>query len=244
VISSDEFTATMSTLLEVLPMQRRLTEAGLVMLWETFPASAKADLTVAVLRFCVSQRLLDPAPPKELAPHLALLRYAYPLEHDRPVTDRGLRADLRERMAFGDRFHDPAPARHEQAPPERPRLPGGGHQWHPSELDPAQLRRHVQRVEGAVQRIRAKGADGREWKPSQLAQGRWWFERALAGFWPLECDDAGIAAAWILRNGKWADDLLKRALTGKTPALPAAEGVPVGAIFGGVGGGDREAPSW
>jgi hypothetical protein len=255
-ITMRDFAPAMGFLCEMLPMQRALSDEALAMAWETVPNGAKIHLTRESLAFAVKQRLVDPAPPKEQALHIALLRYVFPVERtvrrergeevnsDRVILENGPRADLAERMGAPDRFHDPAPARHEQAPPERPRLPGGGRQWHPSELDPAQLRSHVQRVEVAVQRIRAKGADGREWKPAQLAQGRWWLERALAGFWPMECDDGGIAAAWVLRNGTWADDLLKRALAGKAPVLPAAEGVPVGAIFGGVGGGDREAASW
>jgi hypothetical protein len=243
VITLEEFQAAVTSLLQLLPMQRPLTAPALVLAWDTFPAPAKRDLTGEVLRYCVSQRLLDPAPPKELAPHLALLRYAYPLEHDRPITERGLRADLAERMSAPDRFHDPAPVRHEQAPPERPRLPGGGRQWHPSELDPAQLRSHVQRVAVAVQRLRDRGMDRRAWKPERLAQGRWWFERALQGFWPMECDDSGIAAAWVLRNGTWADELLKRALAGEAvTATVDVVPVPVGGILGGMGG--QEVQPW
>ena len=236
MITLEEFQAAVTSLLQLLPMQRPLTAPALVLAWDTFPAPAKRDLTGEVLRFCVSQRLIDPAPPKDLAPHLALLRYAYPLEHDRPITERGLRADLAERMAFGDRFHDPAPVRHEQAPPERPRLPGGGRPWHPSELSPEALRNHVQRVEVAMQRIRDRGMDGRNWKPDQLAQGKWWFEKALQGFWPLECDDGGLATAWLLRNGTVADALVAKALACEAPALPPGGGLAIGGILGGMGG--------
>ena len=239
-ITSDEFTATISTLLEVLPMQRRLTEAGLVMLWETFPLTAKQQLTGGILRFCASQRMLDPAPPKELAPHLSLLRYAYPLEADRPVVERGLRPDLRQRMAEPDRFHDPAPAREErQAASDRaPRLPGNSKPWHPDRLTADQRRAHVLRVAESARRVIAQGPDERTWTSAQLQQGAWWFGRALQGFWLLEVDDGGIAKAWLARNPAWAERLIEEALAGTAPQLPPAEGLAV--AFSAIGTGGRE----
>jgi len=228
MITLEEFQAAITSLQQLLPMQRPLTPAALVLAWDTFPASAKRDLTGEVLRFCVGQRLMDPAPPKELAPHLALLRYAYPLENDRPATERRLRADLAERMAAPDRFHDPAPVRHEQAPPQRPRLPGGGRAWHPSEMTAQQHAAHLERVAAAMQRLRERGDDGRGWKNTdpRLAQGHWWFQRCLDGFWPLEADDGGIAGAWILANGRQADALLQQAQSAPG-VLPPAEGLAV-----------------
>ena len=233
MISLEEFQAAITSLQQLLPMQRPLTPSALVLAWDTFPASAKQDLTGELLRFCVGQRLMDPAPPKELAPHLALLRYAYPLELDRPITGRGLRADLAERMAAPDRFHDPAPVRHEQAPPQRPRLPGGGRAWHPNEMTAQQHAAHLDRVAAAMQRLRERGDDGRDWKATdpRLAQGRWWFERCLDGFWPLEADDGGIASAWILANGRLADGRLADELLQQAQSapgvLPPGEGLAV-----------------
>jgi hypothetical protein len=241
VITLEEFQAAVTSLLQLLPMQRPLTAPALVLAWDTFPAPAKRDLTGEVLRYCVSQRLLDPAPPKELAPHLALLRYAYPLEHDRPITERGLRADLAERMSAPDRFHDPAPVRHEQAPPERPRLPGGGRPWNPSELSPEALRAHVERVEAAMQRIWAGGMDGRSWEPGHLAWGRFAFGRALQGLWPLEADSP--ASAWILRNPTQAAEMLEQARAGLLQAAPVVDVVPVGSVLGSFRAG-REAAPW
>jgi hypothetical protein len=43
----------------------------------------------------------------------------------------------------------------------------------------------------------------------------------LQGFWPLECDGGGLAAAWVLRNGRWADQLLEAAADGNLKAPPA-----------------------
>jgi hypothetical protein len=237
VITLEEFQAAITSLLQLLPMQRPLTPAALVLAWDTFPASAKRDLTGEVLRFCVGQRLMDPAPPKELAPHLALLRYAYPLENDRPATERRLRSDLAERMAAPDHFHDPAPVRHEQTPPpERLRLPGGGRQWHPSQMTAEQHAAHLRGVAAAMQRLRDRGDTGRGWKAddSRLAQGRWWFQRCLDGFWPLQAaDDGGIAGAWILANGRLADDLLQQAQSAPG-LLPPAEAVVAGLSLQGV----------
>ncbi len=236
MITLEEFQAAIASLLQLLPMQRPLTPAALVLAWDTFPASAKRDLTGEVLRFCVGQRLMDPAPPKELAPHLALLRYAYPLENDRPATERRLRSDLAERMAAPDHFHDPAPVRHEQTPPpERLRLPGGGRQWHPSQMTAEQHAAHLRGVAAAMQRLRDRGDTGRGWKAddSRLAQGRWWFQRCLDGFWPLQADDGGIAGAWILANGRLADDLLQQAQSAPG-LLPPAEVVVAELVLQGV----------
>jgi len=236
VITLEEFQAAITSLLQLLPMQRPLTPAALVLAWDTFPASAKRDLTGMVLQFCVIQRLMDPAPPKDLAPHLALLRYAYPLENDRPATERRFRADLAERMAAPDRFHDPVPMRHEQAPPPRRlMLPGSGRQWHPSQMTIEERAAHIQGVAAAIQRLRDGGGlpQGRGWRPDdlRLAQGRWWFQRCLDGFWPLEADDGGIAGAWILENGRLANDLLQQAQS--APALlPPVEGLAVAGLTG------------
>jgi len=235
VITLEEFQAAITSLLQLLPMQRPLTPAALVLAWDTFPANAKRDLSGMVLQFCVIQRLMDPAPPKELALHMALLRYAYPLENDRPATERRLRADLVERMAAPDRFHDPAPVRHEQAP-QRPRLPGSGRQWHPSQMTAEERAAHIQGVAAAMQRLRDGGGlpQCRGWRPDdlRLAGGRWWFQRCLDGFWPLEAmDDGGIAGAWILANGRLADELLQQAQS--APALlPLAEGLAVAGLTG------------
>ena len=224
MINIKQFHAAVTSLMQLLPMSKQLTGSALTMAWDTFPERAKLDLSDEILLFAVQQRLLDPAPPKDLAPHLALLRYAYHLENDRPIVERGLRPDLVRRMAAPDRFHDPAPARQEQAPPRQPQLPAGATQWHPDHMTTEQRRAHVRGVASAVSKVRARGMDSRTWSPEQLAQGRWWFERSLQGFWPLEADDGGLAAAWILRNGRWADQLLEAAADGNLKA-PAAEAV-------------------
>ena len=233
MINIKQFHAAVTSLMQLLPMSKQLTGSALTMAWDTFPERAKIDLTDEILLYAVQQRLLDPEPPKGVAPHVALLRYAYPVDRtvrrergeevtsDQPIVERGLRRDLAQRMAAPDRFHDPAPARQEQAPPRQPQLPAGSSQWHPDHLSTEQRRAHVRAVASAVSKLRERGMDSTTWRPEQLAQGRWWFEKALQGFWPLEADDGGIAAAWILQNERLADQLLEAAADGNLKAPPA-----------------------
>ena len=234
MITIEDFQVALSSLVQLLPRQRTLEPDALVTAWSKFPERAKIDLTDEILLYAVQQRFLDPEPSKELPIHLNLLRYCYPVNRiirrergeelifDQPMCDRGLRRDLAQRMAAPDQFHEPGPVRQELlAPPQQPQLPAGSTQWHPDHLTPEQRRAHVQGVAAAVARLRAKGVDSRAWKPEQLAQGYWWFERALQGFWPMECDDGGIAAAWVLRNGSRADQLIQAALDGTAAAAPA-----------------------
>ncbi len=235
MISLQQFQVAITSLMQILPMAKPLSAAALVMAWDTFPDRAKLDLTDEILLYAVQQRVLDPEPPKGMAPHVALLRYAYPVDRtirrergedvisDQPLVDRGLRKDLAQRMAAPDRFHDPAPARQEQAPPQQPQLPAGSSQWHPDHLSTEQRRAHVLGVATAVSKLLNRGIDSRTCSLDKLAMGRWWFERALEGFWPLECDDGGVAAAWILRNGRLALQLLEAAADGTAKATPAEE---------------------
>ena len=242
MITIEDFQVALSSLVQLLPRQRTLEPDALVTAWSKFPERAKIDLTDEILLYAVQQRFLDPEPSKELPIHLNLLRYCYPVNRiirrergeelifDQPMCDRGLRRDLAQRMAAPDRFHEPGPVRQELlAPPQQPQLPAGSTQWHPDHLTPEQRRAHVQGVAAAVARLRARGMDSRAWRPEQLAQGYWWFERALQGFWPMECDDGGIATAWVLRNGSRADQLIQAALDGTAAAAPA-EGLVAGFV--------------
>jgi hypothetical protein len=105
MITADFFNSTITCLSEVLPFGKRLSVEAAGILWITFPAAAKADLTPGMLQFAVTQRLLDPDPPKEVPIHIGLLRYCYRLENGTPNVAWGLKADLRERMARPDVFH-------------------------------------------------------------------------------------------------------------------------------------------
>ena len=171
-----------------------------------------------------------------LALHIGLLRYVFPVERttrrergeevnaDMVILEHGPRYDLPQRMSQPDRFHDSGPAR--QAPPPAPatakRLTASGF-WNPSMLTPEQLRAHVQKVAEQVERVRAMGDPGTSLTKAQATTARVIFERALQGFWPLHHDN--IAALWVLRNRKWADDLIQIALAGDTPTPPSGEAV-------------------
>ena len=229
MITIEEFQAALTGLSQVLPMSRQMTAPALVIAWDTTPITAKQQLTPQSLAFAVSQRAMDPSPPKEVPLHLSLLRYVYPLRNDCAEVERGLRVDLAQRMAQPDRFHDPAPAREEHTPASARRLTASGF-WHPSMLNPEELRAHAQKVAEQVERVRAKGDPGTTMTAAQSASGRVLFERALQGFWPLHHDN--IAALWVLRNRKCADELIQLALEGNTPAPPPGEAV-VAQLVGG-----------
>jgi hypothetical protein len=222
MITIEEFQAALTGLSQVLPMSRQMTAPALVIAWDTTPITAKQQLTPQSLAFAVSQRAMDPNPPKEVPLHLSLLRYLYPLRNDCAEVERGLRPDLAQRMAQPDRFHDPAPARDEHAPASARRLTASGY-WHPSMLTREQLRAHVQKVAEQVERVRAQGDPGTCLTTAQEATARVIFRRALQGFWPLHHDN--IAALWVLRNRKWADEMILFALAGNTPAIPPGEAV-------------------
>lgn len=250
-ITMRDFAPAMGFLCEMLPMQRALTDEALAMAWETLPNAAKIQVTRESLAFAVKQRLIDPQPPKEQALHVSLLRYLFPIDRtirrergeevasDRVLIEAGLRPDLAERMAQPDRFHDPAPVRQEQAAAadRTPRLPGGGRPWHPSMMTPEQRRDHVLVVAGQTEAVIAGRPDGRAWNGGQLAQGHWWFQRALEGFWSLKADEGGLAAAWIQRNAGQARAMVAEALSGAeqptAAALVAADFVGAGQEVGG-----------
>ena len=249
-----DFIPAMGFLCEMLPMQRALSDEALAMAWETMPNGAKLHLTRESLAFAVKQRLVDPAPPKEQALHVALLRYVFPVERtirrergeevnsDRVILENGPRADLAERMAAPDRFHEPGPVRPELlALPEQRRLPAAATIPHWARMTPEELRAHVDQIAAVMQRVWARGMDGRVWPPAALTLGRFAFSRALQGVWPLDPDSA--SSAWILRNPERAAEMLEQAKAGLLQAAPVVDVVPVGAVFGSLRGG-QEAQPW
>lgn len=231
MITIEEFQAALTGLSQVLPMARQMTAPALVIAWDTTPITAKQQLTPQSLAFAVSQRAMDPSPPKEAPLHLSLLRYLYPLRNDCAEVERGLRPDLAQRMAQPDRFHDPAPARDEHAPVSARRLTASGY-WHPSGMTPEQRHAHILKVAEQVAHVRAKGDPGTCLTTAQETTARVIFERALQGFWPLHQDN--IAALWVLRNRRWADELIQIALAG-APALPSGEAVVTQLVGGSTG---------
>jgi hypothetical protein len=242
MITDLDFAVSMGFLAEMLPMQRALTPEALAMAWETLPPAAKSGLTSASLAFAVKQRLLDPMPPRDVALHIGLLRYVFPVDRtirrergedvtgDLVVLERGPRTDLARRMADPDRFHDPAPAREEHAPASARRLTASGF-WHPSQLTPEERRAHVEKVARQVELICAKGDPGDQLTASVLKSARRLFERALQGFMPLHHDN--IAAIWVLRNRSVAEAMIEAARAVDTPQIPPGEAV-VAQLIGGI----------
>ena len=251
MITIEDFQVALSSLVQLLPLQRALDPAALLLAWDTFPERAKLDLSGEILLYAVQQRFLDTEPPKGLAPHVNLLRYVYPVDRtirrergedvisDQPMVERGLRRDLAQRMAAPDRFHEPGPVRQEQlAPAEQPRLSAADTIPHWARMTTEELRAHVDQVAGVMQRVWASGMDGRSWEPGTLAWGRFAFGRALQGVWPLDPDSP--SSAWILRNPTQAADMLEKAKAGLLQAAPVVDVLPVGSVLGSLRGSKRE----
>jgi hypothetical protein len=88
----------------------------------------------------------------------------------------------------------------------------------------------VRGVADAVARLRASGIDdgtlingsmGDASVLSQLNVGRFLFEKSLQGVWPMNFEAMKLSAAWVLRNPRWADDLITLALGGELkPVAP------------------------
>lgn len=234
MIQVEEFEIVMSGMQQLFPMDKRLTPLAMVAAWDTFFDRAKLDLDSEMLLYAVQQRTLDPDFPRETPPHIALLRYLYPVKRstrsergqevvtDLPMFERGLRRDLASRMADPSRFHELVDQRPERTPVEVRRLPPGvteGNQ--PWQMSTAQRQAHVERIAQTVARLRAQAIDDCVWTPAQLKVGRWWFEKALQGFWTMEIDGATLAVAWAVRNPAWADELIALARSGELkPAAP------------------------
>jgi hypothetical protein len=91
MIESEHFFAALHVLSEVLPYQKQLSPETRGALWELFPPEAKQDLTAADLQWAVSQRLIDPNPPREMAISFVFLHYLYPKRDGWPALDAGPR---------------------------------------------------------------------------------------------------------------------------------------------------------
>ena len=91
MIKSEHFFAALHVLSEVLPYQKQLSPETRGALWELFPPEAKRDLTPADLQWAVSQRLIDPNPPREMAVSFVFLHYLYPKRDGWPAFDAGPR---------------------------------------------------------------------------------------------------------------------------------------------------------
>jgi len=117
------FTLGMRTVSAVLPYGKKLLDDEIKFIWLTLPQTVKDQVSDEMWGYACSQRLLDPAPDKELALHIQLLRYLYRNRDGQPAFDWGLKQDLSQRMAMGGQFH-PAVLPPGDPTPMPPQLPG------------------------------------------------------------------------------------------------------------------------
>lgn len=224
------FIETMTYLLELLPMQKALSEDGKVMLWQTFPATAKLDLTRESLQYAAGQRMLDPEPPKEIPLHLSLLRYLYPLENNRGAVERGLRPDLAERMKRPEVFHDPQPVRHEQKLAHELRRIAPSGYWTPSMMSDEQKQNHLEAIKRQVEELDLDPTSD-PLTIQQLIEGKKWFKDALKGYWTLKADAGGIAKGWVARNRRESMRLIHEAMGLEVPTEEQQEQTTARAAF-------------
>jgi hypothetical protein len=236
MIEVEEFQAFMSGMQQLNPMAKTLTASALVTAWGLFPSRAKLDLDSEMLLYAAQQLTLDPDRPRDIELHVVIMRYLYPVRRSTrtergqevvtllPLYERGLRHDLAHRMANPEQFHELVRTLPEHTPADAlPLVAASDHcqPWQPSQRPPQQRQAHVQGIVQAVERLRAHGVDDREWTPAQLKLGRWWFEKALQGYWSMDQDGSAIAAAWVLRNPALADELIVLAREGELkPVAP------------------------
>ena len=246
MINCEEFMAFMSGMQQLNPMAKVLSETALVTAWKSFPERAKLDLDDEMMLYAFQQLTLDPDRPREVEVHMALLRYLYPVKRSTrterrqevvtilPIYDRGLRHDLAHRMANPEQFHELVRTLPEYTPTEVPRLGPGvteGNQRQPWQMTEAQRQAHIESIAQTVAGLRAQAIDDCVWTPAQLKVGRWWFEKALQGFWTMKTDGAILAVAWAVRNPAWADELIALARSGELK--PAAFDQVVAEFVGG-----------
>lgn len=125
MLSPPHFIDLLAGLVESLPHQKTLSERGLAFAWSSFPEQAKRQLEPVHLAYACNQRILDPEPRQQLAIHIQLLAYLYPLEAGVPMVDRGLRPDLPLRMERPQVFHPLSIYQAHQAPALIPAPPVG-----------------------------------------------------------------------------------------------------------------------
>jgi len=230
VINDAIFLETITYLLELLPMQKALSDDAKIMLWHTFPATAKLDLSRESMVYAAGQRMLDPEPPKEIPLHLSLLRYLYPLENNRGAVDRGLRSDLADRMKRPEVFHDPQPVRHEQKSAHELRRIAPSGYWTPDMMSDEQKQNHLEAIKRQVEELDLDPMSD-PLTIQQLIEGKKWFKDALKGYWTLKADAGGIAKGWVARNRRESLRLIHEAMGIEVPTEEQQEQVTARAAF-------------
>ena len=101
----ENFRQVLTALTSALPFAKPLGEEAWLLLWLSFPDHAKQHVSPDMWIYAARQRLMDPAPAKDVAIHIQLLRYLYRLENGIPNMEWGLKYDLLARMEKSG-FHD------------------------------------------------------------------------------------------------------------------------------------------
>ena len=105
MLTPDTFGPVLADLSELLPFAKSLSGSATGLAWESLPKQAKLDLEPSQLVYAAQQLQLDPEPLRDKPLHIQLLRYVYPVTNGSPDCSRGLRPDLRARMAHPGIFH-------------------------------------------------------------------------------------------------------------------------------------------
>jgi len=99
------FTQVLKTTYKISPYGKTLDENDLATLWLMLDPIIISSVTDEMWAYAANQYLLDPKPSKDLAVHIAMLRYLFRNENGMPNYTWGLKDDLSERMANGHRFN-------------------------------------------------------------------------------------------------------------------------------------------
>jgi hypothetical protein len=214
MISEQEFTSSLVCALEMLPMMRQLSPMTLATIYVQLPKKVIQELSLMIMQYAIKQRMIDPYPPKDMAFHMQLFRYIYPIEDDIAILACGLRQDLKDRMSNPNIFHDPSPKREEFMSRSHDdfRLPSSAY-WHPSRMTIDEWRKHFKTLQVQVSLVSEENIE--PMAIEQLLQGKKLYEQALAGFWLLNIDEGKIATNWIARNKNLAQEMLTDAMNAK-----------------------------
>jgi hypothetical protein len=217
MISEQEFTASLVSASEMLPMMRQLSPITLATIYIQLPKKVINEMSLIVLQYAIKQRMMDPFPPDNIALHMQLFRYVYPVQDNVAVLSRQLREDLKERMSNPDVFHDVSPKRNEfMTPNHGEHILAPSAYWHPNKMSTEQWRKHFKTLGLQISMISEE--DKEPMTIEQLLDGKWLYKRSLAGFWLLNIDTGKIATNWILRNKNLAQEMLVEAINAKIGA--------------------------
>jgi hypothetical protein len=212
MISEEDFTGLIACALEMLPKMRQLSTTTLAKMYVQLSDKVVVELNPFILQYAIKQRLLDPNPPDDMAFHMQLFRYIYPLQNNVAVLNRGFRSDLRTRISDPDTFHDPSPQREEFMPiSDEYRLPAGAY-WNVNSMTIEERRKYYEKCKILISTIEPT-KQLLEF-PLQGPLGKIMYESVLRGSMgkkPL-LHQGTLAYEWIARNKKLAQEMLEIAI--------------------------------